>query len=48
MRYWELFWTLCLLFAGGAFALITIVVVAKGGSDLREMLRRLRIQNLHH
>ena len=46
MRYWELFWTLWLLIAGGAFAIITIVVIVKGGPDLREMLRQLRRQNL--
>lgn len=46
MKYWETFWTLCLLLAGGAFALITAVVIVKGGPDLREMLRQLRRQNL--
>jgi hypothetical protein len=45
MKYWELFWTLCLLIAGGAFAFITIVVIVRGGPDLREMLRQLRRQN---
>jgi hypothetical protein len=44
MRYWELFWTLSLLVAGGACAFITIVVIWKGGPDLREMLRQLRRQ----
>jgi hypothetical protein len=47
VRYWETFWTLCLLLVGGSFVLITIVVIAKGGPDLREMLRQLRRQNLH-
>jgi hypothetical protein len=46
MRYWELFWTLCLLIAGGTFVGITIIVIAKGGPDLREMLHQLRRQNL--
>lgn len=46
MKYWELFWTLCLLAAGGAFAFITVVVIVKGVPDLREMLRQLRRQNL--
>lgn len=46
MKYWETFWTLCLLLAGGAFALITAVVIVKGGPDLREMLRQLRRQTL--
>jgi len=47
MRYWELFWTASLLVAGGAFAFITIVVIVKGGPDLREMLRQLRRQNIY-
>lgn len=46
MKYWEIFWTFCLLVAGGAFAFITLVVIVKGGPDLREMLRQLRRQNL--
>lgn len=45
MKYWELFWTLCLLISGGAFAFITIIVIVRGGPDLREMLRQLRRQN---
>ena len=47
MRYWELFWMVCLVGAGGAFAFITVIVIVKGGPDLREMLRQLRKQNLH-
>jgi hypothetical protein len=46
MKYWEIFWVLCLLVAGGAFAFITLVVIVRGGPDLREMLRQLRRQNL--
>ena len=46
MKYWEILWTFCLLVAGGAFAFITLVVIVKGGPDLREMLRQLRRQNL--
>lgn len=46
MRFWELFWTLSLVVAGAAFAFITLVVIVKGGPDLREMLRQLRRQNL--
>jgi len=42
MRAWEIFWTLSLIVAGGAFAFVTIVVIVKGGPDLREMLRQLR------
>lgn len=45
MKYWQLFWTLCLLISGGAFALITVIVIVRGGPDLREMLRKLRRQN---
>jgi hypothetical protein len=46
MKYWELFWTLSLVVAGAAFAFITVVVIIRGGPDLREMLRQLRRQNL--
>lgn len=46
MKYWEVFWTLCLVIAGTTFAIITLVVIVKGGPDLREMLRQLRRQNL--
>lgn len=46
MKYWEIFWTLSLLVAGATFALITLVVIVKGGPELREMLRQLRRQNL--
>lgn len=45
MKYWELFWTICLLVSGAAFALITLIVIVKGGPDLRDMLRQLRKQN---
>ena len=48
MRTWEIFWTIALLISGGAFAFITIVVIWKGGPDLREMLRRLRKQKLQN
>lgn len=42
MKYWEIFWAACLLISGAAFAVITVIVIAKGGPDLREMLRQLR------
>jgi hypothetical protein len=42
MKYWEIFWTLALLVSGAAFAFITVVVILKGGPDLRDMLRELR------
>ena len=45
MKSWELFWTFCLLISGGGFAFITIVVIVKGGPDLREMLSHLRRQH---
>jgi hypothetical protein len=45
MNYWEAFWTFCLLVAGSTFAAITLIVIVKGGPDLREMLRQLRRQN---
>jgi hypothetical protein len=45
VKAWEVFWTGSLLVAGGAFAFVTIVVIVKGGPDLREMLRQLRRRN---
>lgn len=47
MKYWEIFWTICLIVAGATFAFITLVVIIKGVPDLREMLRQLRRQNLN-
>jgi hypothetical protein len=44
MKAWEIFWTLALLISSCAFALITLIVIVKGGPDLREMLRELRRQ----
>jgi hypothetical protein len=46
MNYWQLFWTLCLIVAGAAFAFITAVVIVKGGPDLRDTLRQLRKQQI--
>jgi hypothetical protein len=46
MNYWLIFWTLCLIVAGSTFSAITLIVIVKGGPDLREMLRQLRRQNL--
>jgi hypothetical protein len=37
-----MFWTAALLVAGGGFALVTLVVIVKGGQDLRSMLTALR------
>jgi hypothetical protein len=45
MEVWKLFWTLALLVSGSAFALITLVVILKGGRDMRAMLRGLKA---HH
>ncbi len=41
MNIWATFWMLCLIVAGGAFALITLIVMVKGFKDLREMLSEL-------
>ena len=41
MKGWEMFWVFCLIVAGSAFALITLIVAAKGVKDLREMLKSL-------
>ena len=43
MRYWQIFWTICLLVGGGAFAFITVVVIVKGGKDLRSMFSQLSL-----
>ncbi|HEX9295221.1 MAG TPA: hypothetical protein VF881_05285 [Polyangiaceae bacterium] len=45
MEVWKLFWTVSLLVSGSAFAVITIVVILKGGRDMRAMLRGLKA---HH
>lgn len=45
MKYWELLWTASLLVSGAAFAVITVIVIVKGGPDLRQMLRQLKRQN---
>jgi hypothetical protein len=45
MKYWEVFWTASLLVSGTAFAVITVIVIVKGGPDLREMLRQLKRQS---
>jgi hypothetical protein len=42
MEIWKMVWTVALLVAGTGFALITLVVIVKGGTDLRAMLRGLR------
>ena len=44
MNGWQVFWTLWLLFAGAAFAIITVVVTLKGFGDVRRMLRGLKGQ----
>jgi hypothetical protein len=45
MKVWEIFWTLNLVIAGTAFAVITCIVTVKGVKDLREWFRNLRRQN---
>jgi hypothetical protein len=44
MNYWQLFWTASLIVAGAAFAFITVVVIVKGGPDLRDTLRQIQRQ----
>jgi hypothetical protein len=39
---WKGFWTVALLVAGSGFAIVTLVVILKGGGDLRAMLRGLK------
>ncbi len=45
MELWKTFWTLALIVAGSGFAVITLIVILKGGSDLRAMLTSLKA---HH
>ena len=42
MSFWADFWTLNFIVAGGAFALIALVVAVRGVADLRAMLAALR------
>jgi hypothetical protein len=42
MGFWYYFWTANFLGAGSAFTLITLVVLVRGGKDLRDMLVRLK------
>ena len=44
MRFWQMFWTVALLVAGASFAFITLMVIIRGGRDLREMFRDLSRQ----
>ena len=41
MYYWQIFWTASVLVAGLSFAFVTVVVILKGGRDLKEMFNRL-------
>lgn len=42
MQAWQTFWMIWLLFAGVAFAAITVVVTIKGFGDVRRMLRGIK------
>ena len=42
MHGWQIFWTIWLLVAGLAFALITVVVTFKGFGDVRRMLSGIK------
>jgi hypothetical protein len=42
MQGWQIFWTIWLLFAGAAFAIITVVVAIKGFGDVRRMLSGIK------
>lgn len=42
---WQTFWTVALIFGGGAFAFVTVVVIYKGMGDLIDLIRTL---NLRH
>jgi hypothetical protein len=45
MEIWKAFWTVSLVVAGSGFAIITLIVILKGGTDLRAMLTGLKA---HH
>jgi hypothetical protein len=45
MEIWKAFWTVWLVVAGSGFAIITLLVILKGGKDLRAMLSGLKA---HH
>jgi hypothetical protein len=45
MQAWKTLWTVWLLFSGGAFAAITVVVAIKGFGDVRRMLRGIQAQD---
>jgi hypothetical protein len=40
MKYWFYFWIVCFVLAGSAFALIALIVLARGAADLRQMFTR--------
>jgi hypothetical protein len=42
MNGWFLFWTINFVVAGSAFAVIAIIVLVRGLSDMRQMFTRLR------
>jgi len=42
MRFWFYFWTVNLIVAGTAFAVIAAVVAVRGVGDLRRMFEALR------
>ena len=42
MQSWQTFWTVWLLFSGGAFALITVVVAIKGFGYVKRMLSGIK------
>jgi hypothetical protein len=41
MHGWFVFWTLNFIVAGSAFALIAIIVLVRGLTDMRQMFARL-------
>ena len=45
MEIWKTFWTVALVVAGSGFAVITLIVILKGGTDLRAMLTGLKARH---
>ncbi|HMD84599.1 MAG TPA: hypothetical protein VKO18_07850 [Terriglobia bacterium] len=48
MGFWYYFWTANFIVAGSAFLLITLIVLVRGGKDLRDMFARLKASGATH
>lgn len=41
---WQIVWTIALLFGGGAFAIVTVIITYKGVGDLIDLIRTLNLR----